>query len=50
MEHGSPLIAVLVIGFLPAIVSVFLMRQIGDKRARDPLTAWFVRAISWITV
>ena len=25
------------IGFLPAIVSVFLMRQIGDKRARDLL-------------
>ena len=25
------------IGFLPAIVSVFLMRQIGEKRARDLL-------------
>jgi methylglutaconyl-CoA hydratase len=25
------------IGFLPAIVSVFLTRQIGDKRARDLL-------------
>src|ERR1700733_5987629 len=25
------------IGFLPAIVSVFLIRQIGDKRARDLL-------------
>ena len=27
------------IGFLPAIVSVFLTRQIGDKRARRPVEA-----------
>ncbi len=39
------------IGFLPAIVSVFLTRQIGEKRCRDLLlTGSLRRRQAWITI